>query len=103
MAQFRSTQSVDFFAYENITVGNSSTSLTAATHSPSNQRGAQYALITVETDSIKARFDGGAASATNGHVVTTNDTIELEGSNAIANFRAIRVTNDATIRVSYAR
>lgn len=103
MAQYRATQSVDFFAHESLTVTSAVKSLTASTYAPTGQRQAQYAVVTVETDSVRCRFDAGTPSDTAGHLVTTSDTVELEGSNQIANFRMHRVTNDATVKVSYAR
>ena len=63
---------------------------------------ATFALITVETDQIRWRADGGAATSAS-HLANNGDVIELQGTNAVANFRAIRVTADATIRMSYAR
>lgn len=95
------TTALDFFAHESITVSSSSIGLTAATARKTNGTSAQHALITIETDDIRVYFDGTAADSS-GHLFNDGDVIEIWGSNAIANFRAIRVTNDATLRVSYA-
>lgn len=108
MAQFRSTQSVAFFAYESVTVANSATSLTAATYSPSGRTHAQYALVTVETAAIRFTLDGTTpsndADTPVGHLAAVGDVIELEGSNTIARFQAIRSTSTSgVLRVSYAR
>lgn len=93
------------FAFESITVSTASVGLTEATFDPvgqTNRGGASYAYITVETDSIRARADGGAATSAS-HLATTADTVTIYGQENVRNFRAIRVTNDATIRVSYGR
>lgn len=108
-AQAQSTDRVwQMFAHESITVSTVSKSLTSSVHSPTNADGtasskqAEYATITVETDSVRIYFDGTAADGS-GHLILSGSVVNLYGSNQIRNFRAIRVTNDATIRVSYGR
>ena len=94
----------DFFADESVTVGAASTALTAATFTPTTALGpAQFALITVETDQVRIRFTGDAAAAGATHLLNVGDSAELHGLQNIRNFRAIRVTGDATLRVSYGR
>lgn len=59
-----------------------------------------YAYITVETDQVRFRIDGANPTAAVGHLLEAGDTLELFGGHAIMGFRAIRVTADATLRVS---
>lgn len=95
----------EMFAFETLTVGATSVGFTAATYDPTAQtnRGqATYAFVTIEADSISCRFDGTAAAATN-HDLTTSDQLVLYGNGNIRNFRAIRITGDSTLRVSYGR
>ena len=64
-------------------------------------RVANRATITVETDSIRFFCDGSNPSAGVGHILVNGDMLILEHPDDIKNFRAIRVTTDATIQVSY--
>mgnify|MGYP001589442917 FL=1 len=100
-----------YFAFESLTVGIvgiqgvASRGLTQATWAPTartNQPSAQVALLTIETNSIRFHVDGGNADGS-GHLATTSDTITLYGQDAIRNFRALGVSDNATIRVSYGR
>lgn len=96
MAQYRARDEVEFFDQESLTVGSTSVGLVG------QQNDADYALITIETDQIRWALTGGPATATN-HLASVSDIIELEGPANIRNFRALRVTADAAIRVSYGR
>lgn len=81
--------------YESITVSNTAIGVTAAKIPNHN-----YAFVTVETDQIRFRVDGTDPTASEGHLFEAGDTFELMGGRAIINFKAIRVTTDATLRVS---
>lgn len=102
MANF-DTRARTFFDFETLTISSSAVSLTEATYDPTPGPGAAYTLMSVEADQIRFRLDGTAPTATVGHLVNVGDTIELHGNDNIRNFRAIRVTADATLTVSYAR
>lgn len=100
------------YAHEAITVDNTSggKSLTASNYRQTlignnvvQNRDAERALITVETDQIRWTYDGTAPTSTVGHLAEAGDAIELLGYENIVKFRAIRVTNNATIRVTYDR
>lgn len=86
-----------------LTIGATSTALTEATYDPDPGPQASFALITVETDQIRWWADGSTPTSTWGHLANSGDVIEIHGQGAIRNFRAIRVTTDAAIQVSYAR
>ena len=79
--------------YEKLTV--SSTALTFAAI-PGN---AVYALIRVETDSIRWRDDGTDPTAANGMLLSAGETMTYDGP--LSALKMIRVTTDATVHVSY--
>ena len=71
--------------------------LTAATYG-----NAPKAIITIETAQIRFRVDGGAPTATIGHIADIGDQIELNSVEDIANFKAIRTGSvSAVISVTY--
>jgi hypothetical protein len=95
-------------SYENVTVSSSAIGLTATKYGPIQDttlpisRTAKKALITVEGDQIRWTCDGTTpVGATTGHRANVDDVITLEGFDAIRLFRAIRITADATLRVTY--
>ena len=92
------------FDYESLTVTNAVKALTAATYAPANKRSADIAIITTEDDEIRYRIDGQAdPSSTVGHKRAADSEIILLGKNTIMNFKAIRITTDAKIHVTYGR
>ncbi len=113
--QFNVTQYRGGFNGETLTVTNASKALTASVYNPvitsvpSSQSRADYAYITVETDAIRwwpctgSLCTIGAPTATVGHLQAANTSFTVWGYSNIQNLRMIRVTNDATIMVSYYR
>lgn len=91
------------FAFETITVSSASIGFTSATYAPTGQTPAFAALVTIETNSVRFRSDGTAPTASVGHIVTANQTIEVCGTDNVKNFRMIRVGSDASATVSYFR
>ena len=98
----KSTQAYD---YEAITVSTASIGCTAAklSYTPTlgNIRKAEEILATVETDSVRYRFDGGTPTAAIGHLAGPGTVISVKGSGNIERFRMIRVTTDASVKVTY--
>jgi hypothetical protein len=91
------------FAHEAITVSNTAIGFTTAT-SVSGDFPASAAIVSVETDAIRYRIDGGnPVAAGAGHPVASGTTILITGQKNVQNFKAIRETTDATIRVTYLR
>lgn len=99
------------FAKEKLTVSSTSKALTSSTYDISElgnngnqvrRKIAEFALISVETDQIRFWTNGSDPTTTDGHLMNVGDTLKLESADDIKNFRAIRVTTDATIQVSYA-
>ena len=100
----------DFFDTENspgLSIGATAVALTASLYAPgttvTSATPATFALLTVETDQIRWFADGTTPTASFGHLMNVGDVIELQGTNAIVNFRAIRVTTTALLQVSYGR
>jgi hypothetical protein len=93
------------YEFEKITVSSSAIGISAAKITkPSTTNGqsrtAEFALITVETDSIRYRTDGTNPDSTTGHLLVAGDALQLDNFDDIRRFKAIRVTTDATIQVS---
>ena len=64
----------------------------------------EIAFVTVESQAVRYRVDGGDPSTTVGIVLEAGDTLELSGQNEIGQFRVIRRDgSDATIRATYGR
>ena len=92
------------YDFETVTVSSTGIGFTASKYLPSDgSRKATTALLTVEGDSLRFRLDGTAPTAAIGHLVPAGGSLTLEGYDNIKNFRAIRVTTDATVRVSFMR
>lgn len=83
------------FGYESLTV-----SSTAVGIDDSVRDGRDRALITVEADQIRFRTDGPAPTSSEGHLVDAGSSIILESAEELVNFKAIRVTTDATLKVT---
>lgn len=96
-------QDLTVFAYEDITVSSTAIGCTTATIAPTTHGPAHRAFITTETDSIRWTVDGTTPTSSKGHLSYAGEAIEIEGIANVAAFRAIRVTTNATLRVSYAR
>jgi hypothetical protein len=100
-------------SHESITVSTTALGLTSSKYAPGDstaetlprhatrRRNAEVALITVETDAIRWTCDGTTPTAAIGHKASVDDTIRLEGFDAIRLFKAIRVTTDSTLKVTY--
>ncbi len=102
------------FAYEAITVSNTAIGVTAATAFPrlvtgtggyavSQDNGAEEAVFSVETDNVRYTLDGTVPTASVGHLLLPNDILTLVGRDAIRKVKFIRVTTDASLKVTYFR
>lgn len=61
-----------------------------------------HVFITVETQAVRFRVDGGAPTSSVGHQLDAGDTLTLDNPTQLAKFRVIRKdAADATLRVSY--
>lgn len=93
------TGGILYDAFESITVSSTSVGFTAAF-----REGHTHALVTVEANAVRWRPDGAniAPTASVGHALEPNDTLELSHAWNLENIRFIRRDGvDATLRVSY--
>jgi hypothetical protein len=103
------TQYRGAFAKETLTVTNAVKTLTNSVYNPtvtgrpSSQTRADYALITVESDCLRYWPTSANPTTTQGHKACDGAAITVYGYNNILNWKAIRVTTDVTIQVSYYR
>lgn len=74
-----------------------STKVQAATNNVKRQ----YALITVEDNSVRWRADGTAPTTTVGHLAPAGTTIKLDSYAQLLNFKAIATAGAANLSVSY--
>jgi hypothetical protein len=59
------------------------------------------AFVTVETNSIRVRYDGSDPDANTGHLLTAGSSITLIGEQNVAHLRMIRASADATVQITY--
>jgi len=99
------------FAFEQLTVTNAVKTLTSSVYNKADtgnsgnqvtRKIAKFAYISVEGDQIRFTLDGTTPSTTVGHRMNVDDTLTLESEDDIRNFKAFRITTDATINVTYA-
>jgi len=94
------------YDYESITVTTSAaTGFTAAQLAPADYSAKpKAAFVTVETDSVRFRIDGTAATGAVGHQVSAGDSFTLTNYRDLANFSVYGSgSGSATLRVSYQR
>ena len=87
-----------FTAFEQMTVSDSALTLDAT-----KQIGTTGALITAETADVRFRVDGTSPTASVGHKLASGDQLLLESPQEVANFSVIRVSDDATLFVSFTK
>lgn len=86
------------FADETIAVSSTAVGVTAAT-----ARNAQKMVVTTEDAQIRFRYSGSNPTSSVGHLLEVGDVVVICGPQNIINFRAIRVSGDAEIFVTYER
>jgi len=90
------------FDYESITVSGTVVTLAASKLSPSATPPPVSALLSLETAAIRYRLDGVDPTASEGHLLASNDVLLLESITALRQFKAIKDgVNDGTLKVSY--
>jgi hypothetical protein len=87
------------FGYEALTVTNA----VAVTLDRSIYDASRQAVITIEDNPIRCRWDGTAATTTEGHLLQPGDTVILQFTTDIYHFSAIATGVDAKIKVTYSR
>ena len=94
------------FAFEALTIDNTvgGIGFTTATFNPAGGPGATAALVTTEVAQVRYRYDGGAPTATVGHLLEIGDRLKLEGSENLNRFRAIRTgASSGTLTCTFER
>ena len=79
------------------------TSSAVSTLTQSKCINASTAFITVETNPVRVRWDGGAPTNSVGHLVNTGDDLQLTSVSDLVNFQAIGSTGAAVLQVTYSR
>ena len=64
---------------------------------------ARAALITVEDQAVRVRYDGGAASTTAGHLIAAGGSIRVSGASSVKNLSLCAATGTAAIHITYER
>lgn len=57
-------------------------------------------IVTVETNSIRYRYDGTAPTTSVGHLLTAGTRLELVGNDNIQKLQVIRASADGTVMVT---
>jgi hypothetical protein len=80
------------YAYDSATVSSTAMTMTAIGFSAANIDTADRALISVDTQPVRFRYDGGVPTAAEGHYLESGDTHMIEGNQNIRNLQLIRAT-----------
>lgn len=59
------------------------------------------AYVSVETNSIRVRFDGTDPDASTGHLFASGDSFVVAGEMDLQNLKMIRASADATVQITY--
>ena len=88
--------------YEDITVADVAIGLTSANLAYFPYYGQVSMFCTVETASVRVRWDGTSPTSSIGHLYNATDTLPILTSiGDLKNFRAIRTGSSATLRCTY--
>lgn len=87
-------------AFEKLIVSSSVKILTASKYTKGNAL-AKRAFITVENASLRYKHNGDNPSSSEGHIARPNSIITIIGTVNIKNFKAIRISSNATLQITY--
>jgi hypothetical protein len=91
--------------FEQLTISSTSVPPTASklvkTIATGVTKSAVRAFITVETQPIRIRYDGTAATATVGHLLAIGDYITIDGQENVSNISMIRQAVDGVVNITY--
>lgn len=92
-------------AFETLTIADSVNVLTPSLYKDSATSGGSLAaFLTLETGSIRYRYDSGTPTASVGHLLSAGGSLVLLGQNQMSQFKAIRATGTSgTLSVTYER
>ena len=85
------------FYYEKVTLSTDAVSRLNQTY----REDSKGVFVTIETNSIRFRIDGGDPDANDGHVVIAGGNVYLIDSKSVRNLRMIAVDGTATAIVTY--
>lgn len=104
-SQLRALNVVDYAA---LTVSTTAVGFADATpayaNGQVNSKAVRRVFITSETDAVRWRADGTDPTSSEGHVMAVNTSLSFTGANyrqLLRDIRFIRVTSDATLRITY--
>lgn len=89
-------------AFESITVAAAAIGFTSGSWNPSTGH-ANRAVVTVETASVRYRYDGSDPTAAEGHLLNAGDVLIVVGYDALSATKFIRTSSSATLKVTYER
>jgi hypothetical protein len=92
------------FGYESLTVSTAAVGPTVSVYAPTGEDPAEAVLISVESNGIRFRYDGGEPTSSEGHALAAGTTYLLAGVTNVAQLRLIRSGGaDATVHLTYER
>lgn len=91
-------------AFEKRTISSSAVGITSTLLNVNESGGfhkrAAKAFITVETQSIRLRWDGSDPTTTDGHLLTNGSSITIIGENNVLRLRMIAAAADGTAQIT---
>lgn len=91
--------------YEKITVSSTAIGPTAAklliNQAGGGHKRAVRVFCTVETASVRTRFDGTAPTSTLGHLLAAADYLVVDGEANVANLKFIAAAGDGAVHITY--
>lgn len=98
------TETIPAGDFEKISVSASAVGIDA-TKLVINQEGGRFkravrAFCTVESNSVRIRFDGSDPNSSTGHLIAASDYFVVDGEQNVANLKMIRGSGDATVQVT---
>lgn len=94
---------LEVYDFDELSVAAAVTPLTAAKLAVTGKQKAVRVFCTVAGADVRYRLDGADPSATNGHIVYDQGTLEVEGIENLQNLKMIAVSGTAKVSVSYSR
>ena len=92
-------------SYEAITISTEAIGFTAEKILPTSGEykniGCREVFCSLESNSIRWTIDGTMPTSTIGHQLAAGENLTIEHPEDIANFRAIRLSGDASLKVTY--
>lgn len=97
-----SLQAPSTYAFQKATVGTTSVGLTDIGFSAQDVESADFCIIGVESQPVRARTDGGAATGTDGLLLKDGDILTVAGNTDIVRLRLRRAStasSDSTLQI----